>query len=124
VSIQVVPAVILAAGMLLFMPQSPRHLINTGRDEECLETLAKMRRKPINDIGVQVEYLEMKALREFEVLTSLKKYPQYQDGSLKSRFLIGFNDYKSLVTNPSLLKRTTVAVSLISEAINPSVLAS
>jgi hypothetical protein len=99
--------------MLLFMPQSPRHLINTGRDEECLETLAQLRRKPTDDIVVQVEYLEMKALREFEILTSQKKYPQYQDGSFKSRFLIGFNDYKSLVTNPSLFKRTSVAVSII-----------
>jgi hypothetical protein len=110
--------------MLLFMPQSPRHLINTGRDDECLETLAKLRRKPADDISIQVEYLEMKALREFELLTSRKKYPQYQDGSLKSRFMIGFNDYKSLVTNPSLFKRTTVAVSLISEVINPSEIAS
>lgn len=108
--IQVVPAVVLALGMLFFMPQSPRHLINTGRDDECLETLAKLRRKPTDDLGVRVEYLEMRALREFEVMTSRKKYPQYQDGSFNSRFMMGFNDYKSLVTDRSLFKRTAVAV--------------
>lgn len=93
------------------MPQSPRHLINTGRDEDCLQTLAKLRRKSAEDIVVRVEYLEMKALRQFELFTSRKKYPQYQDGTLKSRFMIGVHDYASLITNSSLRKRTIVAVS-------------
>lgn len=97
--------------MLFFMPQSPRHLINTGRDEECLQTVANLRRKPVDDIGVRVEYLEMKALHQFELFVSRRKYPQYQDGSLKSRFMMGLKDYASLITNPSLFKRTSVAVS-------------
>lgn len=109
VCLQLLPAIVLAIGMVVFMPQSPRHLINTGRDEECLQTLAKLRRKPVDDIGVRIEYLEMKALRQFEQFVSRKKYPQYQDGSAKSNFMIGFHDYASLITNPSLFKRTTVA---------------
>jgi len=112
VCIQIIPAILLAVGMAFFLPQSPRHLINTGRDEECLRTLAMLRRKPVDDIAVRVEYLEIKALREFEVYTSKKKYPQYQDGSFKSRFMIGWKDYCSLVTTPSLFKRTAVAVRL------------
>ena len=111
ICIQILPAVILALGMGLFMPQSPRHFINTGRDQECLETVARLRNKSIEDMGVRVEYLEMKALREFESETARVKYPQYQDGSLKSNFLIGVHDYMSLVTNSSLRKRTLAAVS-------------
>ncbi|CAK44971.1 hypothetical protein CBS115989_6948 [Aspergillus niger] len=109
VCIQVLPALILAAGMVLFMPQSPRHLMNQGREEECLQTLARLRDAPTDDILVRIEYLEIKSLKMFEEETAKKKYPQYQDGSFKSNFMIGFYDYLSLVTNPSLFKRTTVA---------------
>ncbi|GKZ29562.1 hypothetical protein AbraIFM66950_005400 [Aspergillus brasiliensis] len=109
VCIQVLPALVLAAGMVLFMPQSPRHLMNQGREEECLQTLARLRDAPTDDILVRIEFLEIKSLKMFEEETAKKKYPQYQDGSFKSNFMIGFYDYLSLVTNPSLFKRTTVA---------------
>ncbi|EAU33734.1 conserved hypothetical protein [Aspergillus terreus NIH2624] len=109
VCIQILPALILAAGMLMFMPQSPRHLMNCGREEECLQTLARLREASVDDILVRIEFLEIKALRMFEVETAKKKYPQYQDGSLKSRFMIGVHDYMSLITDKSLFKRTTVA---------------
>ncbi|EAW07049.1 putative MFS monosaccharide transporter [Aspergillus clavatus NRRL 1] len=109
VCIQVIPALALAAGMILFMPQSPRHLMNKGRDEECLQTLARLRDASVDDISVRIEYLEIKALRVFEDEVARRKYPNYQDGSFKSRFMIGVNDYLSLVTDKSLFKRTTVA---------------
>ncbi|PWY75300.1 MFS monosaccharide transporter [Aspergillus sclerotioniger CBS 115572] len=109
VCIQIIPALILAIGMVFFMPQSPRHLMNQGRDEECLQTLARLRNASTDDILVRIEYLEIKSLRMFEDETAKKKYPQYQDGSFKSRFMMGLYDYASLVTNKSLFKRTTVA---------------
>ena len=96
--------------MLLFMPQSPRHLINQGREEECLQTVARLRDASVDDMLVRIEFLEMKALRMFEDETARKKYPQYQDGSFKSRFMIGLHDYMSLITDKSLFKRTSVAV--------------
>ena len=96
------------------MPQSPRHLMNQGREEECLHTLARLRDSPADDILVRIEFLEIKALRIFEVETARKKYPQYQDESFKSRFMIGIYDYMSLVTDPSLFKRTSVAVGSMS----------
>ncbi|KAH0312934.1 putative MFS monosaccharide transporter, partial [Aureobasidium melanogenum] len=109
ICIQILPALILGAGMTMFMPESPRHLMNVGREEEALTTLARLRNKTTEDLGVRVEYLEIKALRDFEVETARKKYPQYQDGSRKSNFLIGFHDYASLITNPSLRRRTITA---------------
>ncbi|KAJ5691920.1 Major facilitator superfamily domain general substrate transporter [Penicillium macrosclerotiorum] len=109
ICIQILPAVILAVGMMMFMPQSPRHLMNTGRDEECLQTLARLRNTSTDDLLVRIEYLEIKSLHLFEKETAAEKYPQWQDGSFKSRFQIGLHDYMSLVTNPSLFKRTSVA---------------
>lgn len=87
--------------------------MNIGREEECLEVLARLRNKPTDDLLVRIEFLEVKALHMFEVETHRERYPQYQDGSLKSRFMMELNDYKSLITNPSLFKRTAVAVSQI-----------
>lgn len=110
VCIQILPALILAAGMMLFMPQSPRHLMNTGREEECLQTLARLRNASVDDLLVRIEFLEMKSLHTFEKEVQAEKYPQWLDGSFSSRFKMGLADYASLVTNPSLFKRTTVAV--------------
>ncbi|KAI6997572.1 putative MFS monosaccharide transporter [Hortaea werneckii] len=110
ICIQLGPALVLAAGMIMFMPQSPRHLMNRGREQECLETLARLRSTTIEDIRVRIEFLEIKAVREFEVMTARERYPHLQDGSLKSNFLIGCKDYASLITNKGLFKRTTVAV--------------
>lgn len=110
ICIQLLPSTTLAAGMMLFMPQSPRHLMNRGREQECLETLARLRSATVDDIKVRIEFLEIKALREFEVLRLAEKYPQYQDGSFSSNFKLGFYDYMSLLTSKSMLKRTCVAV--------------
>ena len=84
--------------------------MNTDREGECLQTLARLRSTTTDDLKVRIEFLEIKALRDFERLRAAEKYPDYQDGSFRSNFLIGFYDYASLVTNPSLRKRTIVAV--------------
>ena len=110
ICIQLLPSTVLAVGMLVFMPQSPRHLMNKGREEECLETLARLRSASKDDMRVRIEFLEIKAAREFDKTRLIEKFPDYQDGSFKSNFMIGFYDYMSLVTNKSMLKRTMVAV--------------
>lgn len=110
ICIQLLPSTILAVGMVAFMPQSPRHLMNRDREEECLQTLARLRSTSVDDIRVRIEFLEIKALRDFERIRVQEKFPQYQDGSLKSGFMIQYNDYLSLVTNKALFRRTVVAV--------------
>lgn len=96
--------------MVVFMPQSPRHLMNRNREEECLQTLARLRSSTIEDIRVRIEFLEIKAQRDFERERLAQKFPQYQDGTFKSNFMMGYNDYLSLITNKGLFKRTVVAV--------------
>ncbi|GLB40433.1 putative major facilitator superfamily, sugar transporter (TC 2.A.1.1) family protein [Lyophyllum shimeji] len=106
-ALQLVPAVILGAG-ILSMPFSPRWLVNQGRDDEALVVLSRARGLPPDSDLVQIEYLEIRAQYLFEKETSEAKFPQYQDGSFASNFKLGFYDYLSLLTNRNLFYRVAV----------------
>ncbi|PSR75572.1 hypothetical protein PHLCEN_2v9052 [Hermanssonia centrifuga] len=107
IALQLVPALILGAGVL-FMPFSPRWLVNQGREDEALAVLSRARLQPPDSDLVQIEFLEIKAQYLFEKETAALKYPQYQDGSFMSGFKLGFYDYLSLLTSRTLLYRTVV----------------
>jgi sugar porter (SP) family MFS transporter len=109
ITIQIAPALVLAVG-IMFLPQSPRWLMDQGRDEECLKVLASIRRQDTQSPVVQFEYLELKAQKEFETRISHKDHPHLQDGSRKSNFLLGVAGYTSLLKNRSNFKRVSVAV--------------
>jgi len=109
ITIQILPALVLGVG-IMFLPQSPRWLMDQGRDEECLAVLADLRRQPANSPLVQIEYLEIKSQKVFERRVSEHDHPTLQDGTAKSNFLLGVAQYKSLITNRANLKRTLVAV--------------
>jgi len=94
----------------MFLPQSPRWLMDQGRDEECLAVLADLRRQPPDSPLVQIEYLEIKSQKVFEQRVSENDHPNLQDGTAKSNFLLGIAQYKSLITNRANLRRTLVAV--------------
>ena len=55
-ALQLVPAIILGVG-ILFMPFSPRWLVNVGRDDEALAVLCKARNQPADSDIVQIEFL-------------------------------------------------------------------
>jgi len=109
ITIQILPALVLAIG-IMFMPQSPRWLVDQGRDEECRRIVAGLRRLPVSDPLVTMEFLEIKAQKVFETRVSERDFPQFQDSSANSRFMLGMHGYLSLLTNRSNFKRTTVAV--------------
>lgn len=109
ITIQILPAIILGIG-IMFLPQSPRWLMDQGRDDECLAVIANLRRQSPDSQLVQLEYLEIKAQKLFEQRISEHDYPHLQDSSAKSRFLLGVAGYKSLITSRTNLKRTAVAV--------------
>lgn len=81
-----------------------------GREDECLQVLSSLRRKPANDEGVMLEFLEVKAQAMFEQETSIAKFPKYQDKTFMSNLKLGYHQYASLLTNRSLFKRVCVAV--------------
>jgi sugar porter (SP) family MFS transporter len=106
-ALQLVPAVILGAG-ILFMPFSPRWLINQERNDEALAVLSRARGLPEDSELVQIEFLEIKAQYLFEKETSEQRFPQYQDGSFMSNFKLGFFAYYSLLGERSLLYRVAI----------------
>lgn len=74
--IQLLPAVILAALILLF-PESPRWLIDHGRAEEGLRTLAKLHSHgDVNDAFVQAEYASIQETIAFEHEHEAKSYKE------------------------------------------------
>ncbi|KAE9400185.1 general substrate transporter [Gymnopus androsaceus JB14] len=106
-ALQLIPALILGAG-ILFMPFSPRWLVNQGRDDEALAVLSRARGLPSESELVQIEFLEIKGQYLFEQETSVAKFPDYQDGSFSSNFKLGVYEYLSLLTNPTLFRRIMI----------------
>jgi len=107
IALQLVPALILGVG-ILFMPFSPRWLVNNGRDEEALMVLSRARSLPPDSEVIQIEFLEIKAQYLFEKETSEINFPQFQDGSWKSNFKLGVFGYWSLLRSPTLLRRVAI----------------
>lgn len=106
-ALQLVPALILGAGMV-FMPHSPRWLVSRGREEEALGVLSGVRRLAPDSEVIQLEFLEIKAEHLFEKEVAEEMFPQYQDGSFRSDFLLGFHSYLSLLTSRALFRRIAV----------------
>ncbi|KAI8980112.1 general substrate transporter [Trametes punicea] len=106
-ALQLVPAIILGIG-ILFMPFSPRWLVNNGHDDEALQVLSRARRQPPDSDLVQIEFLEIKAQYLFEKETTALKFPNLQDNTWSSNFKLGFYDYLSLLRSRPLLYRVAV----------------
>lgn len=74
--IQNLPAVILAA-LILFFPESPRWLIDHGRADEGLQTLAKLHAHgDINDTWVRAEFDQIQERLAMEHEASAKSYSE------------------------------------------------
>jgi sugar porter (SP) family MFS transporter len=109
ICIQLLPAIVLGIG-IVFMPQSPRWLMNQEREQDCLNTIARLRDLPTSNELVTIEYLEIKAQHMFEIETSRELYPQHQGPGWKNKFQLGVHAYSSLFTNRSTRKRSFIAI--------------
>lgn len=98
VGIQLLPAIILGAGMF-FMPYSPRWLVEVGRDDEAKTTLSRLRSLPKDDPDVIREYIEIKS----EIVTIRKLREAH--GAGKGKFARALQPYVELLSTKSNFHR-------------------
>src|SRR4051794_10264993 len=97
----------------MFMPQSPRWLMDNDREEDSRNIIASLRRLDKSHPLVELEFLELKAQKVFEKRLSEHDFPEYQGTSFHDRFMLGLKGYQSLLTNRSNFKRLIVAVMIM-----------
>jgi sugar porter (SP) family MFS transporter len=106
--IQGIPAVIFCIG-LFFMPFTPRLLVNKGKDSEALKTLAYLRNLPEDHYLVQVEFLEIKADREFEKAIFERRFPELASAVGDSVWRRELAQYSNVFRSKDSFKRVAIA---------------
>lgn len=109
--IQMLPAIGLGIGVP-FLPYTPRWLCQKGRDEQALKTLSKLRQVPEEDPRVQQEWYEIRSEVAYRAEIEAEKYPNLQDGTVKSRLLIQANNWADCWRGTAW-RRTQVGVGLM-----------
>lgn len=98
--LQMVCAAILGT-CIHFFPFSPRWLSLVGRNDEALQSLAKLRRLPETDERVQIEWRGIMAEVEFQKVLQDRLHPG------KSGFKLELAQWKDLFTK-KVIRRTVV----------------
>ncbi|KFX98671.1 hypothetical protein O988_04255 [Pseudogymnoascus sp. VKM F-3808] len=106
--IQGIPAVVLCIG-IWFMPFSPRLLVNKGRDQEALKTLAYLRDLPEDHRLVQIEFFEIKSDAVFEHRIFDKRFPHLSVAAGGSIWRREFAQYSNLFRSKDSFKRVAIA---------------
>jgi hypothetical protein len=83
--------------------------VKQGRDQEAQQTLAWMRKVPVEHELVQVEYLEIKAEAVFEERAFAKASPKLADREKKSIFMNQIAQYANCFRTMDNFKRVCIA---------------
>lgn len=105
---QGVPAVILGAGIWL-MPYSPRWLVKVGRDQEAVETLSRLRSRPVDDKMIQIEFLDIKSECVFESNQFDERFSHFSEKSRNNPWIRELASYKEIFQSRDKFKRVALA---------------
>ncbi|KAI9044111.1 sugar porter family MFS transporter [Aspergillus affinis] len=109
--LQMIPGFVLIAGVIV-LPFSPRWLASKGRNDEALESLARLRRLPTSDKRVRQEYLDIQAEVRFHQEMNAEKHPDLQGGGLRKSFLLEMASWADCFKK-GCWRRTHVGVGLM-----------
>ncbi|RMJ05048.1 hypothetical protein CDV36_014278 [Fusarium kuroshium] len=103
--LQMAPALAVGIG-IQFFPFSPRWLAMRHRNQDALDSLAKLRRLPVTDARVQQEWKGI--IREVEIQELLL---EREHGAATNPVLLEFQQWGDLF-KPKYIRRTTVALAI------------
>ncbi|RSH80159.1 hypothetical protein EHS25_007264 [Saitozyma podzolica] len=109
--LQMVPGFFLA-GMLFILPYSPRWLASQGRDQECLDTLCRLRGLPPTDARVQAEWLSIRveAIHNREAL--LERHPTLTEKGFATEVKLEMASWVDMF-KPAVIRRTMIGIALM-----------
>lgn len=99
--------IIVLAGLLFFLPYSPRWLVQVGRDRDALESLVRLRRLPATSSVVQAEWISIRAeaVRNRDVLVAA--HPTLVGDDLKSVLKLEVASWVDMF-RPGVINRTMI----------------
>ncbi|KAJ9270163.1 hypothetical protein DTO212C5_3657 [Paecilomyces variotii] len=107
-ALQLIPAILLGAGML-FMPFSPRWLVHHDREEEAKDVLVSLRGLPRDHPLLELEFLEIKSQSLFEKRTEKEKFPHLERSNTWSYIKLEAAGFGSLFKTWPMFRRVMVA---------------
>ncbi|KAJ5279026.1 hypothetical protein N7478_004398 [Penicillium angulare] len=103
---QVIPAIVLVLGAAFFLPS--HMLINKGREEEALKTLASLRNLPEDSIILRYEFLEIKSKVLFQQRSFARRFPHLAESG-HSVWRREFVQYTNIFRTKANFKRVAIA---------------
>jgi hypothetical protein len=106
--LQLVPALILGAGMI-FMPFSPRWLVHHNREPEGRKVLASLRGLHQDHELIEIEFAEIRAQSMFEKRMIAERFPHLREQTAWNIIKLQFVAIGSLFKTKPMFKRVIVA---------------
>ncbi|KFY31313.1 hypothetical protein V493_01217 [Pseudogymnoascus sp. VKM F-4281 (FW-2241)] len=109
--IQIIPGIILGAGIFL-LPFSPRWLASKGRDDEALVSLAKLRQLPVSDNRVRREWMDIIAESRFHKEIMAERHPNLVENTKINKLKLEIVSWTDCL-KPGCWRRTHVGAGLM-----------